>query len=167
MKTISTLALVLTLVQFVSCAIEATSEKVKYRFPEFNDLDRSDPQWWNVTDRMLDINKNAKEFRGWQDDVPHLAPELKVINVTSQIYLNEIVGSKTPWILSFVKRIKSSDQYYHSEMLYQNMLILADEFQGEVRFGIFDDEDEMMKLTFDVKVMPMTFYILDDNAYQM
>jgi len=46
--------------------------------------------------------------------------------------------------------------------------ILADEFQGEVRFGIVDCMDqEFLKMTFEVFTVPQTFLIKDGVAYEM
>jgi hypothetical protein len=50
------------------------------------------------------INTFVEEFRGWEDESPDLPDEVKVINVTSDIYKKQIVNSKTPWILAFIKR---------------------------------------------------------------
>lgn len=48
------------------------------------------------------------------------------------------------------------------------MQILADEFQGSVRFGIVDViEEEMLKLSYEVMTVPQTFYIVDGMCYEM
>lgn len=45
---------------------------------------------------------------------------------------------------------------------------MADEYQGEVRFGIVDVIDqEFLKLTFNIYTVPQTFYIKDGIAYEM
>ena len=89
-------------------------------------------------ERIVAINKFSEEFRGWQDEVPHFPDEIKVINITTEVYKSQMLNSKTPWIMSFIKREKSQEHLKHSEELYVNLQLLADEFQGEVRFGIVD-----------------------------
>ena len=56
------------------------------------------------TTRLMAINTFVEEFRGWEDESPDLPDEVKVINVTSDIYKKQIVNSTTPWILAFIKR---------------------------------------------------------------
>jgi len=68
--------------------------------------------------RLEAINNFVEDFRGWQDDQPNAPNEIKVVNVTTEIYKKEILNSETPWILSFVKKFKSMDHLVHSEELY-------------------------------------------------
>ena len=75
----------------------------KFRFPQFNKVDLSYDERINTT-RLMAINTFVEEFRGWEDESPDLPDEFKVINVTSDIYKKQIVNSKTPWILAFIKR---------------------------------------------------------------
>jgi hypothetical protein len=45
---------------------------------------------------------------------------------------------------------------------------LADEYQGEVRFGMVDViEEEFLKLTFNIYTVPQTFFLKDGVAYEM
>lgn len=84
------------------------------------------------------------------------------------MYYDEILDSKTPWIISFIKHKKSQEHLVHSEELYQNLQILADEYKGKVRFGIVDIiEEEFFKISYQVYTLPQTFYILDGTAYEM
>jgi len=77
-----------------------------------------DETWWWKNDRIQKINNYVEEFRGWHDDTPELPPELKVVNITKEVYDNEIYNSKTPWIMSFVKRYKTEAHLVHSEELF-------------------------------------------------
>jgi hypothetical protein len=43
---------------------------------------------------------------------------MKVVNITKEMYYEEIVDSKTPWIMSFVKLNKSMEHLVHSEELF-------------------------------------------------
>lgn len=48
------------------------------------------------------------------------------------------------------------------------MQILADEYQGEVRFGIVDiEKEEAMKMSYGVITLPQTFFLKDGTAYEM
>lgn len=109
-----------------------------------------------------------EEFRGWDDFAPEWPPEKKVVNITAQMYYDEILDSKTPWIMSFVKLNKSMEHLVHSEELFMALQILADEYYGDVRFGIVDVMDqEMIKLTFDIYTLPQTVFIKDGWCYEM
>jgi hypothetical protein len=65
--------------------------------------------------RLEDINTFVHKFRGWQDDAEKLSDEVKVINVTAEIYKSKILNSKTPWVISFVKKTKTDKKFVHSE----------------------------------------------------
>ena len=113
------LALLLALAVVVRAQDKA---KVKYRFPQFfMGLDQTKEDWWHADNRLEEINKFVEEWRGWQDDAPKLPREMKVVNVTEDVYYAEVLDSETPWILSFIKRNKSQSHLVHSEELYQNL----------------------------------------------
>ncbi len=58
-------------------------------------------------------------------------------------------------MIAFVKKQKTQDHLVHSEEIFQNMQILADEYQGTVRFGIVDVmQEEFLKLTYHVFTVP-------------
>lgn len=77
-----------------------------------------DEKWWWRNDRLKTINDYVTEFRGWHDDTPELPKELKVVNITKEVYDREIYNSKTPWIMSFIKRKKTEAHLIHSEELF-------------------------------------------------
>ena len=53
-------------------------------------------------------------------------------------------------------------------MAMASLLLLADEFSPNVRFGFVDiTDDELMKETFDVKAVPAAFYLHHNTAYEM
>jgi len=75
-----------------------------------------DETWWKNEDRLKQISDHVSTFRGWHDDTPHLAKELKVVNITAEVYDREIYSSKTPWIMSIIPRREKRDKYdVHSE----------------------------------------------------
>lgn len=116
-----------SLIAVVSLLYVSFAQAVQYRFPQFTRDGMQEEDRFDMA-RLEAINGFVEEFRGWQDDQPNTPPEIKVINVTTEIYKREILGSNQPWILAFVKKFKSMDHLVHSEELYQNLQILADEF---------------------------------------
>ena len=90
------------------------------------------------------------------------------MNVTKESYYKEVLNSDTPWIISFIKRKKCQAHLVHSEEIYGSLKILADEYQGKIRFGIIDSvAEEHLKLTFEIFTVPQTFYFLNGMAYEM
>lgn len=128
-----------------------------------------DETWWKNDDRLKQISDHVSTFHGWHDDTPHLAKELKVVNITAEVYDREIYSSKTPWIMSVIPRRARRDEHdVHSEQLFENLKILSDEYKGKVRFGVVDGEkDETIRFMFETYVHPKTFYIVDNQVYEM
>lgn len=73
------------LITLFSAVLYVSTAKVNYRFPQFSKEGLSEEDLLSL-DRLVEINKFAEDFRGWDDEVPHYPDELKVINITSENY---------------------------------------------------------------------------------
>lgn len=72
------------------------------------------------------------------------------------------------WFICILKTFRSQSNFYFSEFVMNTMKVLADEYQGKVRFGYIDTYiDEALKETFDVGNVPSNFLIKDGTVYEM
>lgn len=67
--------------------------------------------------------------------------EKRVLRLTRELYYSEVLTSEKPWFISFVKIVKSKSHFWHSEFVNYATRILADEYEGEVRFAYVDIND--------------------------
>ena len=60
-----------------------------------------------------------------------------------------------PWLIVFVRIERSQPQFYHSDFIMNTMKILADDYQGKVRFGYVNVlKHELLKETFEIFAVP-------------
>ncbi len=118
---------------------------------------------------MIDeAQKKFLEKDGW-DNAPEGWPkERDVIHLSRELYYSEVLKSDKLWIITFVKKNKSQPQFWQSEFAYFATKILADEFEGQVRFGYADiHSEETLKETFGVITVPQSFFIFNGTAVEM
>jgi len=77
------------------------------------------------------------------------------MRLTRDLYYSEVLTSDKPWFISFVKTKKARQEFWHSEMLHTASRILADEYQGSIRFAYVDIyAEEELKESFGVITVP-------------
>ena len=72
-------------------------------------------------DRLSKIDKYVEVYRGFYDDAPHWPEEVKLVRVDEEYYKKNIANSKTPWILAFLRSVKSQEHLVHSEEFFQTL----------------------------------------------
>jgi hypothetical protein len=100
--------------------VSTATAKANYRFPQFFKEGMTHDEIFEH-ERLVAINGFSEQFRGWEDEVPHFPDELKVINVTAEIYKTQVMNSNKPWIICFLKKWKSQEHLVHSEEIYMNL----------------------------------------------
>ena len=106
------------------------------------------------------INQAQENFPGWEEDRLDMPVEKRVLKLTRELYYSEVLNSDKPWFISFVKTKKAKDHFFHSEFVNFACRILADEYEGKVRFGYVDIlTDEGLKETFGVITVPQSFWV--------
>ena len=97
-------------------------------------------------------------------------PEHDVIEMTEDLYRELFFGpepTKTKWLITFIKKRRSMEHLWMCQYVVNIMRILADEYQGKVRFAyIVTSKQEKLKEIYDVKTLPNTFLIEDGIAYE-
>ena len=105
------------------------------------------------------IDEAQKNFPGWEEDRPDMPIEKRVLRLTRDLYYSEVLTSDKPWFISFVKTKKAQEQFWHSEFVNFACRVLADEYEGQVRFAYVDIlSDEVLKdqiSTEKIKQMPL------------
>ena len=111
------------------------------------------------------IDEAQKNFPGWEEDRPDMPIEKRVLRLTRDLYYSEVLTSDKPWFISFVKTKKAQEQFWHSEFVNFACRVLADEYEGQVRFAYVDIlSDEVLKETFGVITVPQSFWIQNGTA---
>lgn len=117
------------------------------------------------TTRLDLIEEASKNFTGWDEDRLDLPVERRVLQLTRELYYSEVLTSDKPWFISFVKTKKSRQDFWHSEHLNFACRILADEYEGAVRFAYVDImKEEGLKESFGVITVPHSFWIENGEA---
>ena len=141
------------------------------RYPHFFPEDRSSPTWWWDDDRLthvMQFTTAEQSFYGWHDAQPDVADKYKVVNVTSEMYWNEICRSDEVWLIVFLKKQRTHQHIRHSEQTFMALQVLADEYYGDVRIGVIDViEEEFLKIQFDVYNAPSGFLIKNGTTYEL
>lgn len=110
---------------------------------------------------------NKTESRKGDEDRPE---ELDVIEMTEDLYRELFFGpnpTNQPWIIGFLKTRRSQDHLWMCQYAMNMMRMLADEYQGKVRFAyIISHKQEKLKEIFDVKTLPNIFLIENGTAYE-
>ncbi len=108
------------------------------------------------------IEQASRNFSGWEEDRPDMPIEKRVMRLTRDLYYSEVLTSDKPWFISFIKTKKAKEEFWHSEVLNFACRILADEYDGEIRFAYVDiHADEVLKESFGVITVPQSFWIED------
>ena len=97
-------------------------------------------------------------------------PEHDCIEMTEKMY-SEIFNGAEPakdiWYISFIKKRRSQDHFWMSSFIVNLQRILADEYQGKVRFAFIDAmANEKLKETFGVRTLPQQFLYVDGVFYE-
>ena len=70
-----------------------------------------------------------------------------------------------PWLIVFVRTVRSQPQFYHSDFIMNSMKILSDDYQGKVRFGYVDViKHELLKETFEIFAVPQNFFCVPKDG---
>ena len=74
------------------------------------------------------------------------------------MYVEIFNGPEPPkdiWYISFIREKRSRDSFWMCAYLVNVMRILADEYEGKVRFAYVNSPArELLKETFDVRTLP-------------
>ena len=109
---------------------------------------------------------NTENYKGDEGRLP----EHDVIEMTEEQYREIFLGPtppKEPWYIAFIKKKRSQDHFWQSQYVVNMMRILADEYQGKVRFAyISAHAEEKLKEIFGVKTLPNQFLIEDGIVYE-
>jgi len=101
---------------------------------------------------------------------PDVDEDKQVVPLTAKMYNDLIYNAKssTPWFIVFVRTKKSEERFFHSHHLVNVLKVLADEYQGKIRFAWVNIlEEECLKESFGVRALPQNFYIKDGMVYEM
>ena len=74
------------------------------------------------------------------------------------------------WFIVFIRPNKTEERFFHSHVTVNTMKVLADEYQGKVRFAWVDIlQEECLKESFAVRSVPQNFLIVPDEGrvYEM
>jgi hypothetical protein len=165
MKTLITLASVLNTI----CLVQAL-EKGERVWPHLEIVEGEDP--YNKP-RLEAIHKIVN---GWPDDGSTFVSNSTVpdwqkpIEITSEFYQKELIENQNgemnvPWLIAFVRTVRSQPQFYHSDFIMNSMKILSDDYQGKVRFGYVDViKHELLKETFEIFAVPQNFFCVPEDG---
>ena len=153
--------------------VAGLSEPLRQIRAEFDPEDRYNEPWLDKMHTWLEAMTDEFTFSEEEDkkgDEGRL-PEHDVIEMTEELYRETFFGpnpTKVRWLLVFTKKRRSQQHLWMNQYVVNVMRILADEYQGEVRFAIVTNRrQEKLREMFDVMTLPNVFLIEDGTVYEM
>ena len=163
--------LTLLIVSTLSILAQAL-EGPKYRFPHlWENRDESEPYAKPQLDIIHEyVTGNLHNCTYTLD--PDYPEEHQPIRMTKDLYKSTFVYSKpeTPWFIVFLHtfRYPGYEQFTQNDFVMNTMKVLADEYQGRIRFAfIAADEEEEMSESFGVRALPTDFFFKDGFVYEL
>jgi hypothetical protein len=142
-------------------------------------LDIADPAYKDHTDKpyfnMPRLTAIHEIVNDWPNDGtsflhdPKVSDENQPIEMTPELYesirTNSTGLADRPWFIVFGRKERSQPQFYHSDFIVNTMKILADDYQGKIRFAWVDVlTDELLKESFEIYAVPQNFYCVPTDG---
>ena len=115
--------------------------------------------------QLFEIHQSLPSEVVWSQD-ESLSETEQPIEITNELYDQIFNSAKDPgtWFISMVSR---TDEMGNSDFIMRSLILLADWYQEDVRFGWVDiAKSEFVKESFDVKPVPTSFLIKDGLVYE-
>ena len=93
-----------------------------------------------------------------------------VLELTDEMFSEIFNGSEPPqkpWYIAFARKRRTEDRFWMSAYVVNIMKLLADEYQGNVRFAFIDSpKNPRLRETFEVRNLPNQFLYANGTWYE-